>query len=155
MRRRAVLHLALIALLLSACSYGDSDEAEPETKLVTAIIETDDEPVMLDVEVAQTQAEREKGLMKRKSLAEDSGMVFFFFEPTSNGFWMKDTLIPLSIAFFDDDGKILKILDMDPCKKNPCKIYYPDVTYFGALEVNQGAFDEWHVEVGDEISANV
>ena len=53
---------------------------------------------------------------------------------------MKDTLIPLSIAFAGEDGTILAILDMDPCEADPCEIYDPDVSYRSALEVNQGAF---------------
>ena len=56
------------------------------------------------------------------------------------GFWMKNTLIPLSIAFFDRQGVILRILDMEPCRADPCPVYYPGVVYQGALEVNQGWF---------------
>ena len=65
---------------------------------------------------------------------------------------MKDTLIPLSIAFADADGTILSILDMDPCESDPCEIYDPGVPYRSALEVNQGAFDDWGVRVGDTLS---
>jgi hypothetical protein len=53
---------------------------------------------------------------------------------------MKNTLIPLSIAFFDRQGVILRILDMEPCRADPCPVYYPGVVYQGALEVNQGWF---------------
>jgi uncharacterized membrane protein (UPF0127 family) len=65
---------------------------------------------------------------------------------------MKNTVIPLSIAFFDGDGIIRAILDMEPCKKEPCRLYHPRVSYTGALEVNQGAFDDWNVSVGDRIT---
>jgi len=68
---------------------------------------------------------------------------------------MKDTLIPLSIAFFDDKGEILKILDMVPCKREPCKIYYPDAIYTRALEVNKAAFDRWEVTTGDSIELDL
>ena len=81
-------------------------------------------------------------------------MVFIFFEKHLGGFWMKNTLIPLSIAFFDQDGEILEILDMDPCEKDPCPTYDPGVPYWGALEVNKGAFDEWGVSAGDTIRMN-
>ena len=66
---------------------------------------------------------------------------------------MKDTLIPLSVAFFDEDGRILEILDMEPCppETDPCPVFEPGVSYLGALEVNQGAFEEAGVEVGDMI----
>jgi uncharacterized protein len=152
--------LAVLLLLPAGvgCNYGDDSEtprAGPTFEPATAIIETDDGPVMVDIEVAATDEERARGLMHRESLDEDSGMLFIFFEANSGGFWMKNTLIPLSIAFFDRDGEILKILDMTPCKKEPCPIYDPGVKYFGALEVNRGAFDEWGVEEGDVIESNV
>lgn len=117
----------------------------------TAIIETDDGAVMVEIEVADRPELQAQGLMHRESLDEDAGMVFLFFEETDAGFWMKDTLIPLSIAFFDRDGNILKILDMEPCEADPCDTYSPGVSYSGALEVNQGAFEEWGVEEGDVI----
>ena len=108
--------------------------------------------MLVHVEVAQTDEQRQQGLMFRESLADDSGMVFMFFEEHSGGFWMKNTRIPLSIAFFDENGIILEILDMDPCTEDPCEIYDPGVSYYGALEVNQGMFDEWGVEKGDHIT---
>lgn len=89
--------------------------------------------------------------MGRESLGEDEGMVFVFFEESTGGFWMKDTLIPLSIAFFDAEGTIVDILDMEPCESEPCESYFPSSPYFGALEVNKGAFAEWGIEIGDHI----
>jgi uncharacterized membrane protein (UPF0127 family) len=114
-------------------------------------VDPDVDSVLLDVEVAQTDDQRAFGLMKRDALAEDAGMVFLFFEEHSGGFWMKDTLIPLSIAFFDVDGNIVRILEMQPCKADPCDIYDPGVGYHGALEVNSGAFERWDVQEGDHI----
>jgi uncharacterized protein len=158
MTPRALIAVTLLLVAGVACSYGDDGEsprAGPTFESATAIIETDDGPVMVDIEVAATDEERARGLMNRESLDEDAGMMFIFFEANSGGFWMKNTLIPLSIAFFDHEGEILKILDMTPCKKDPCQIYDPGVKYFGALEVNRGAFDEWGVEEGDVIESNV
>lgn len=106
---------------------------------------------MVEIDVADTPELRSLGLMHRQSLDDDAGMLFIFFEETDSGFVMKDTLIPLSIAFFDGDGKILEILDMEPCEADPCTSYAPGVMYRGALEVNQGAFEEWGVEIGDTI----
>ncbi len=103
------------------------------------------------MEVADTAAERKRGLMHRKALAEDAGMLFVYERETSGGFWMKNTLIPLSIAFYDADGKILAILDMTPCRADPCAVYDPGVGYRGALEVNRGAFRRWGVTKGDVI----
>ena len=92
--------------------------------------------------------------MGREKLAADAGMIFLYFEPTEGGFWMKNTLIPLSIAFFDRDGEIVDILDMEPCRADPCRSYFPDSPYFGALEVNAGAFRRWGVSEGDVIRMN-
>jgi uncharacterized membrane protein (UPF0127 family) len=64
---------------------------------------------------------------------------------------MKNTLIPLSIAFYRADGRIARILDMAPCKKNPCPLYDPGVAYRGALEVNEGAFARWGISEGDRL----
>jgi hypothetical protein len=64
---------------------------------------------------------------------------------------MKDTLIPLSIAFWAEDRRIVAILDMQPCREEPCEIYRPGVTYVGAVEANVGYFEEHDVEVGDPV----
>jgi uncharacterized protein len=103
------------------------------------------------VEVAATPAEREHGLMGRTSLAADKGMIFTWPEDHAGAFWMKDTLMPLSIAFFGADGSILRILDMTPCRKDPCDLYDPEVAYRGALEVNRGAFERWGISEGDRL----
>jgi uncharacterized membrane protein (UPF0127 family) len=79
-------------------------------------------------------------------------MLFEFDGDSTGGFWMKDTLIPLSIAFADADGTILRILDMEPCTAEPCRIYDPGVAYRRALEVNQGAFERWGVAEGDRLT---
>jgi len=159
--------LACFAALLSATACGGEESAPPTTTVAapeattsvqlesgpTVLIETaagDD--VVVPAEVADTQEERQTGLMNRESLPEDAGMIFVFDEDSTGGFWMKDTLIPLSIAFADADGTIVSILDMEPCAAEPCEIYDPGVSYRTALEVNQGAFSRWGVEVGDRLS---
>jgi uncharacterized membrane protein (UPF0127 family) len=143
--------LLLVGVLLIGGCYGD-DESDASNRIEgNALIDTGDGSVLVRVEIADNPAERRVGLMNRESLPRDVGMAFIFFEDHSGGFWMKDTLIPLSIAFFDVEGEILKILDMEPCHKDPCPIYDPDVNYRGALEVNQGAFERWGVAVGDTL----
>lgn len=149
------LLLALCLATLTACSNAAQPEgaAQPSPSITfrraPVIIETDDGSVLVNAEVADTPEETALGLMHRTELADDAGMVFLFFQDTTSGFWMKDTLIPLSIAFFDGHGEIVSILDMEPCESDPCKVYDPGATYRGALEVNQGAFEEWGVEEGD------
>ena len=150
------LFSALLLIFMVSCgddgSYSTSPSPSPES--ATAVIDTGNEVVLVDVEVADSPEERAEGLMNRDSLDEDEGMLFVFFEANTGGFWMKNTRIPLSIAFFDRNGEILSIMDMDPCRESPCPSYDPGVSYWGALEVNQSAFDEWGVEVGDTIRSN-
>jgi uncharacterized membrane protein (UPF0127 family) len=170
--------LACLTLLVAACG-GDGDSAGPTTTVAdpgpaqtttraetetaappTTTEEEGDGPVVLiqtergeevevQAEIADTQGERELGLMHREFLPDDAGMIFLFDEEVTGGFWMKNTLIPLSIAFADGDGTILRILDMEPCEADPCEIYDPGVSYASALEVNRGAFESWGVAEGD------
>jgi uncharacterized membrane protein (UPF0127 family) len=137
--------LILVALALAACG-GEGGSDGPRV-----VITTVSDEVTVEVEVADDEAERARGLMGREALAQDAGMVFLFPDETEGAFWMKDTLIPLSIAFYDEDGRILRILDMEPCLQEPCPLYDPGVAYRGALEVNQGAFARWNVRVGDHV----
>lgn len=137
-------------------SHPASPSTSPSSEVVEfatgkAILEGAEGAVLLDAEIADSPEKQQQGLMNRTSLPECSGMVFVFFEETTGSFWMKDTLIPLSIAFFDVDGKIVRILDMEPCEADPCPVYDPQASYVGALEVNQGAFDKWGIEEGDSI----
>jgi uncharacterized membrane protein (UPF0127 family) len=108
--------------------------------------------VVLDVEIAETRRARATGLMGRESLPGDAGMVFLERTPVRQSFWMKDTLIPLSVAFWDKRGEIIAILDMEPCRADPCPTYDPGVAWLGAVEVNQGFFSQRGVEVGDEVT---
>jgi uncharacterized membrane protein (UPF0127 family) len=78
-------------------------------------------------------------------------MVFRFPELTDGGFWVKDTPLPLSIAFWGADGRIVAILDMEPCPTDPCPIYRPGASYDTALEMRRGWFDEHGVEIGDRV----
>ncbi|WHX98430.1 DUF192 domain-containing protein [Neobacillus sp. DY30] len=105
--------------------------------------------ISITVQVADTPKKRDKGLMFVKNLPENEGMLFVFSAKTYGGFWMKNTLIPLSIAFLDSDGKILRILDMVPCKDDFCPTYDPEIYYHYALEVNLGWFDRNQIKEGD------
>lgn len=135
----------------SGSGSAESMNRRPGFSIGTGLIRTGDGTIRLDLEIAETPAQRALGLMHRRSLAERAGMAFLFETKSTGGFYMKDTLIPLSIAFMDSKGAILRILDMDPCEEEPCKVYYPHVTYTSALEVNQGAFLEWGVSEGDVV----
>lgn len=102
----------------------------------------------LSIEIADTPSKRATGLMDRKSLGEDHGMLFKFTHNDYLRFWMKSTYIPLDIAFLNDDGVIFQIAEMSPlstrmiCSNSPCK---------NALEVNRGWFKKNDIGVGDKI----
>lgn len=82
-------------------------------------------------------------------LPADEGMAFVFDEPVSSTFWMKDTLIPLSIAFVDEADRVIGVRDMQPCEADPCPTYGVDGPYILAIEANLGWFDEHGIEAGD------
>jgi hypothetical protein len=141
--------VALLALFLvaPACSGGSGGGPEATLTIHTARGE-----VEVAVEVADSSEERQRGLMGRQELAPDAGMVFLHEEPSTSGFWMKDTLIPLSVAFWDDQGRIVGLVDMEPCRSEPCDVYAAPGPWVGAVEVNQGFFANSGVRVGDRVT---
>ena len=118
----------------------------------TATITTPKAHVKVRVEIADNEARRGRGLMFRRHVGLNAGMAFVWRTDVEGGFWMKNTLVPLSIAFYDAKGRIVRIMDMPPCTADPCPVYDPRATYRGALEVNRGAFKRWRVHVGDRIT---
>jgi uncharacterized protein len=177
---RRIALLALVSVLAAAACGGEDESSAPTTTIAGEQTTTDeaapaaDEPettteseqtgpvavietaggdeVTVRVEIADDEQERQLGLMNRESLPADAGMIFLFDGDVSGGFWMKDTLIPLSIAFAAADGTIQRILDMEPCTADPCDVYDPGVFYRSALEVNRGAFVDWGVAEGDRLT---
>ena len=99
-----------------------------------------------DVELAVTPEQRRQGLMFRERLGEREGMLFVFDDEETVSFWMRDTPLPLSIAFIDARGVIVHVADMEPYSEAPVSSRYP-VRY--ALEVNKGALQRAGIEVGD------
>jgi hypothetical protein len=115
---------------------------------VSTIVNSLGERIPVQVEIAQPDAERQTGLSGRPTLAEDAGMLFVFDQEQSLSFWMKDTLIPLSIAYISAEGRIVDIQDMQPLDETPHPSVEP-AQY--ALEVDQGFFAERGVAVGDTV----
>ncbi|MEW6087626.1 MAG: DUF192 domain-containing protein [bacterium] len=104
---------------------------------------------ILIVEIADTGEKRQKGLMHREKLDEDKGMLFIFETPHYYAFWMKDTKIPLSLAFIDEDFKITGIVDLKPMDTTPA-VPLKKISY--VLEVNKGWFEKNKVKTGDIVS---
>ena len=160
-----LLMVALVLLLLFAACGSPVQEAGPSpTPTGTPFPTPDGDTVEISfgdaavtAEVADEHEERLIGLMNRRSLGADAGMLFKFEAKTSGGFWMKNTLIPLSIAYMsetDEGYEVLVILDMEPCRKDPCPDYPPGQQYDAALEVNEGWFDRHGVEAGDKATVS-
>ncbi len=124
-----------------ALAMGCSTKTFPTTTIDVA-----GTPVL--VELAVTEEQKARGLMHRDSLPADDGMLFVYPDTKPRSFWMKDTRIPLSIAFIEPDGDIVKIADMKPLDRASTKSLYP-AKY--ALEMNQGWFEEHGVKAGDKV----
>jgi uncharacterized membrane protein (UPF0127 family) len=141
-----------IVLLLLVCAGSAAAGPQPVTfgHGVVALV-APKHHVRVTVEVARTYAQITRGLMYRSRLAQNAGMVFLFRPPVREWFWMKHTLIPLSIAFFDRRGRIVRMYDMTPCVRDPCAHYDPGRAISGALEVQRGAYRRWRIRIGDRV----
>ena len=103
---------------------------------------------VVTAEVAATDATRTRGLMYRKELPTNHGMLFVFEQPSVQCFWMRNTVLPLSIAYMLDDGTITNIADMAPMTENSHCSTAP-VRY--ALEMEQGWFAKHGIQAGKKI----
>jgi uncharacterized protein len=103
----------------------------------------------IDAQVASSPGQHEFGLMFRKVMPQHEGMLFVFDEPSQRCFWMKNTLLPLSAAFIDDDGTIVNVEDMKPqtldshCSAKPVRY---------VLEMNQGWFAKKGIKPGTKLN---
>lgn len=125
MRRITLIPVLLSLMALAGCG--------PQT--ITLSPFDGSSPVSVNIEIADSPKEREQGLMKRKSLEPGTGMLFVFREGQMLKFWMKDTLIPLDILFFDKNGEFVNGVTMEPCKGDPCPQYASASLAQYALEV--------------------
>jgi uncharacterized membrane protein (UPF0127 family) len=133
---------------LASCS---STSSSPEFGHGTLSISTSNGSVTVEIRTASTPEARAQGLMGQAHLPENAGMAFLSDEATDTPFWMKDTTIPLSVAFWNSRHEIVDMLDMSPCTSDPCPLYRSSSPYVGAVEVNRGFFEQHGVHVGDRI----
>ena len=108
-------------------------------------------PVTVRLEVAADPSARNRGLMGRRQIPEGTGMVFLYPADVSESFWMKNTLVPLSIAFVAADGRVVSVAAMTPCTADPCPSYPPAGPYRYAVELPAGAFEAAGVAAGDKV----
>jgi uncharacterized membrane protein (UPF0127 family) len=140
--------LVVAATVAAAAAPGGSGQAPNE-----GVFSTSDGNVTVELEVADSSREREKGLMRRESLAEDRGMLFIFPSESERIFWMKDTLIPLDIIFIDADREVVDIDQAEPQPGVPheeLKLYRSDSPAKYVVEVNQGFAERNGVERGSK-----
>ncbi len=164
-----ILGLVLLTLLIFGCAETTERPDPSRTAATTSRMETTTKAtttaraprlrtvtidasgggeVRVRVEIADDDFERARGLMYRTALAENRGMLFVYGAQQKLSFWMKNTLIPLSIAFMDAEGRIVDIQDMKPLDDDPPSYVSAKPAQY-ALEVNQGFFEKRGVEVGD------
>jgi len=135
---RVTSWLLVPALLLSFCAAADP--------LLTYPLRIRGHEIR--AELAHTDATRRQGLMHRERLAENSGMLFIYREPEAAAMWMKNTRIPLSVAFLDGQGRILNIEDMEPFSE---EAHSSRGIASYALEVNRGWFDKRGIRAGERV----
>lgn len=140
--RRSIARV-LGALVLAAAAL----HARADAPLPTTVLRIGSQP--LKVEVAKDEEHRSKGLMFRKSMPRDEGMLFIFDDPGYYAMWMKNTLIPLSVAFVDHAGVILNIEDMEPQTLDTHLSAGPALY---AIETNKGWFAAHHLKAGDKVT---
>jgi uncharacterized membrane protein (UPF0127 family) len=132
--------LALAALVAMAPARADAPLRTVQVKVGSHA---------LKVEVVANDAQRAKGLMFREKLGRNDGMLFIFEEPAYQSMWMKNTLIPLSVAFLDKDGVILNIRDMQPQTLDTHTSAGPALY---AIETNKGWFAERGIREGTKVA---
>jgi hypothetical protein len=104
-------------------------------------------------ELATNDEDRARGLMMRTELAADHSMLFIFKDTDQRWFWMKNTLIPLDILYFDADRKLVSMqLDVPPCKADPCPSYPSDRPARYVLELPAGTARRIAAAIGDELA---
>lgn len=150
MRNGKILSISAILLMamlsLTGCGLISGNSGEPKLIITT----NKNNKVEYVIEVADNYEERKEGLMFRTSLNERRGMFFIFEYPGKLRFWMKNTLIPLDIIFFDKDYRIVNIeKNAQPCSKDPCNLYFSAGPAQYVLEVNAGEADKFGIEVGN------
>jgi uncharacterized protein len=149
MLSRALIVVASSVLLLISCDeQGMTPVVRSPAHRVSFQLAKGGE-AQLDVDIADSPDERARGLMGVDELGPAEGMAFVFDEPTDGTFWMKDTLIPLSIAFVDDSGTIVTVREMQPCREDPCPTFSAGAPYVLAIEANAGYFERMGIVVGD------
>lgn len=155
MKKNSIFIIVSIIYSVIVCKYFFNNHyvyAQSKKNCVIYIINTINRSINCNVEIAFTSEEHAKGLMNRSELCNDCGMLFIFSDEDYRTFWMKNTKIPLSIAFIDANGIINDIQDMKPYQTFPT--YTSKYPAKFALEVNQGWFKKNYIKPGSKVVFN-
>ena len=138
---------AALLILSQASVYPLHADDTPQPKLPTITLSVGDK--VLSTEVADDEAEREKGMMFRKEMPEGTAMLFVLDAPQKPAFWMRNTLIPLSVAYVNTFGMIMEIHDLQPKDERPVSADFDSILY--AIEVPQGWFSKNGILAGSMV----
>ena len=144
---KKALSQLILAISLTAPALHTQAQNAPQTTLPRTSITAG--MYLIDAQVAMTPREREIGLMFRKEMPVQEGMLFVFEQPATQCFWMKNTILPLTAAFVADDGTIVNLADMKPMTEDSHCSAKP-VRY--VLEMNVGWFDKRGIKAGTRLS---
>lgn len=148
--RSFILPLLGITIFSASLTMGVRQlmhETSPDD--ITFSISTMEHPKgTITIELARTAQQHRVGLMHREALPDDHGMLFIYPEPDIRCFWMKNTQIPLTVAFLDNEGSILQTADMTPHSRTP---HCSEVAVQYGLEMNQGWFSDHDIQKGDTL----
>ena len=149
-RLTPALLLAVASLLAAACASRPSPEPAAAAPAPRVVVETAAGlSLPVQVELARTDEERTRGLMNRRHLGEEAGMLFLFSETEPRAFWMKNTFIPLDMLFIDDGGRVVGLVERaEPLTTSPRD---PGVPSRYVLEVNGGWAERHGVRPGDRV----
>ena len=140
----------LILTILTSSAFSQTTDSPPSLNTKTLYSKTHD--LALEVEVAASQTQREKGLMYRNSLGENQGMLFNYTDEAPRRVWMKNTLLALDVLFLSHDGRIVSILEnLQPCTHDPCRIYDSGKPATYMLEVNAGYVKKHSIKADDRL----
>lgn len=141
----------ITALILLFIFSGAQTIELPEFPKGTLIISQEGEQVTIPIEIADAEELRSFGLMYRKDIPFEYGMLFVFPTPGIRSFWMKNTFVELDIAFINSEGIIIDIQRMEPCQGPNCPIYTIYKPFKYALEVKAGFFERYGFSEGAKI----
>lgn len=140
---------ALLFILINVQSFAVENEKLP---IITIRISP---KLQVEAELAYTDQRRMKGLMDRKYLAPDAGMLFLFKDLDLHSFWMKNTLIPLDLIWLNERKEVVSFVTAVPCEKDPCESYSTMQKSKYVLEVNGGFAKKHNLKIGDQLEFTI